>query len=397
MAHVAIIETYPYEAVWGGDAVYLDGIRAYLTRCGHRVDSFVTDMTRGRSNPTMRLPCPTSGRHRWRVRRAVQLGEGQFCSLDPRLLGKALRRLPGGRAPIELETGDVEVDWVVDQFERTPPDLAILAFGACTMSAAVRGLGIEVLALKGFFSDRRIRLGEKMPTPMVDRALLEALGEATRVGFNNRHDLAHYAELSSLTNGVVVGMGFPERPQPQPDGLPTLIFVGARTRPNVESLRWFLDQVWPAVRTERPDARLRVVGSITAAFPDDLRAGVSFLGFVDRLDAEYRGAALAIAPLVSGSSGIKTKIAEALSFARPVVTTSLGVEPDWPDQYGDAVVVADDPDAFAEAVVALLDDPAARVAAAAVEYHRHFAEGAAYHEIDALLGAVAHQLRVGAG
>jgi len=397
MARVAIIETYPYEAVWGGDAVYLDGIRAYLTRCGHHVDSLVTDMTRGRSNPTMRLPIPVRGRHRWRVRRAVQLGDGQFCSLDPRLLGKALRRLPGGRAPIEQEIARAEVEWVVDQLERTPPDLAILAFGACAMSAAIRGVGVDVLALKGFFSDRRIRLGEKMPTPMVDRALLEALGEATRVGFNNRHDLDHYAELSGRTNGVVVGMGFPERLQPAPDGDPVLLFVGARTRPNVESLRWFFDQVWPAVRAERPDARLRVVGSIASAFADDPRAGVSFLGFVDRLDAEYRGAALAVAPLVSGSSGIKTKIAEALSFARPVVTTSLGIEPDWPDQYGDAVVVADDPDAFAEAVVALLDDPAARVAAAAVQYQRHFAEAAAYHEIDALLGTVARELRVGAG
>lgn len=400
MAHVALIETYPYEAVWGGDAVYLDGLRTFLLGHGHRVESYITDMTRGRSNPTMRLPGPSRVNHRWRVRQAIALGDGHYCSLDPRLLGKALRRLPGGRAAIEQEIAAAEAEWVADALERTGPDLAILAFGACAMTPAIRDLGIEVLALKGFFSDRRIRLGEQPPIPSVDRHLLESLAAATRVGFNNQHDLDLYASLSGRSNGVVIGMGFPERVQSDPDGQPTLLFVGARTRPNIESLHWFLDKVWPAVRAGRPDASVRVVGSIGAAFAAADYPGVAFLGFVDRLADEYRGAAIAIAPLVSGSSGIKTKIAEALSFGRPVITTTLGVDPGSPGQYGEAVIVADDPVVFAKEALDLLgnrDDQVRRSVAASAQYHRHFTEHAAYRVLIPLLVPVERGTRVSAG
>lgn len=390
MSRVALIQTFPYEAVWGGDAVYLDRIRTFLTARGHDVDTYVTDITRGRSSPLLKVPIHASSRHRWHVRNALSFGQGRYCSLDPRLFGKALSRLPGRRAVADHCVADTEGHWVAARLAAARPDLIILAFGACIFAKRLAVLGVPVIALKGFFSDRRIRLGEQTAPPVVGRTLLEQLGHATHVGFNNRHDLDHYEQLSGTRHGVLIGMGFADRLQPPIESSKAILFVAARTKPNVESLEWFLRDVWPHIRRDMPAAELRVAGSVCSAFLNRTCDGVTFVGFVPSLDAEYRGAAMAVAPLVNGSSGIKTKIAEALSFGRPVVTTSLGVDPSDPTQYGDAVAVADQPAAFAAAVVAGLGDGAVRAVrtrAAAEQFHRHLAEDVAYHEILALLDA----------
>ncbi|RME36602.1 MAG: glycosyltransferase, partial [Thermoflexia bacterium] len=52
-----------------------------------------------------------------------------------------------------------------------------------------------------------------------------------------------------------------EGPLPVPPGA-NILFVGAMYRkPNVEAVEWFLDQVWPRVLREVPEARFYVVGS----------------------------------------------------------------------------------------------------------------------------------------
>jgi len=388
MARVALIETYPYEATWGGDAVYLDAVRCFLTRRGHLVDSYVTDVTRGRSRPAVTLLTKAQTNHRWHVRNAAPIGRNRFCSIDPRMLGKALRRLPGQRAPKDDRIEAAELRWLERQLGRSPPDLAILAFGACAFAEPVAATGAKVLALKGFFSDRRIRLGETMPTPSVGAGLLHSLTRATAAGFNNRFDLEFYGRLSRCNNEVLVGMGFPARIQPPSAEAPAFLYVAAKTKPNIESLEWFLDQVWPAVASGASNAQLRVAGSIGAAFAGRAFPQVTFLGFVDSLEAEYRRSWAVVAPFVNGSSGVKTKIAEAMSFGRPAVTTSIGVDPGAPDQYGDAVAVANDPGAFASALLGILRDDRnriARQASAAEQFKRHFTPEAAYRPIIDLL------------
>jgi glycosyltransferase involved in cell wall biosynthesis len=389
VGRVAIIETYPYEAVWGGDAVYLDAIRCYLTERGHTVDTYVTDLTRGRSNPTVTLKTRACRNHRWHVRNAISLGPNRFCSLDVRMVGKAMRRLPGRRAPKDDGIEEAEAEWVLAGLRDSRPDIAILAFAACGLAERIAATGVKVLALKGFFSNRRIRLGEVMPTPFVAPDVLESLAHATMAGFNNQHDLDLYEQLSARKNGVLVGMGF--QPQFQPaahDRPPALLYVAARTNPNIESLDWFLERVWPLVHSAEPEIELRVAGSVAGAFAGRLAERVRFLGFVDSLAEEYRGSWSVVAPFVNGSSGVKTKIAEALSYGRPVVTTSIGVDLEQPDQFGGAVTVADDPTSFAATLLEILRNDEARRerhAQAAEKFDRHFASDAAYSAILRLL------------
>jgi len=66
-------------------------------------------------------------------------------------------------------------------------------------------------------------------------------------------------------------------------------------------------------------------------------------------------ARVAVAPLRAGS-GSRLKILEALEAARPVVSTTAGLE--GLERLGSSgVVVADEPDAFARTVCELLADP----------------------------------------
>lgn len=388
MARIAIVESYPYEAVWGGDAVYLDRIRTYLTEQGHSVDSYITDVSRGRTNPLLQLRTKAGPSNRWIVRNALAQGDNRFLAYDARLLKRVLTRLPGERAPQEFGISEEEERWLIARLRATLPDLIMLAFGACAFTKSLMRLA-PVVALKGFFSDRRIRLGEPAPAqPSPDDAVLDQLRHATCATFNNIQDLHFYRQLTKATNGAVIGMSFPHRPQPPADAEPTVLFVGVRTKPNVESLQWFIKDIWPDVKKAVPSVCLRLVGTIGAAFEGVGDRQIRIVGFAQDLDAEYRRAQVVIAPLVAGSSGVKTKVAEALSYGRPLITTSLGVDPADPRQFGEAVDVADDAGAYASALIALLTDEALRdrrQAQTSVQFHRHYSEEAAYSLLRALL------------
>jgi len=159
-----------------------------------------------------------------------------------------------------------------------------------------------------------------------------------------------------LAPGLPVGDAEPAVPPG-----PNVLFVGAMYRSfNVEAVRWFLETVWPRVLARVPQARFYVVGY---GPPPEVRAlhdgeHVFITGYVDDLAPWYRGAAVFVSPLLV-AGGLLQKVLDALATGVPVVATSVsnhgvGAVP------GQHLLVADDPDAFAEAVVRLLEDPAER-------------------------------------
>jgi glycosyltransferase involved in cell wall biosynthesis len=146
-----------------------------------------------------------------------------------------------------------------------------------------------------------------------------------------------------------------EAPQPGCDG--SILFVGSSAGPNVEGMRWFVENCWQKIKTSHPGARLRVAGTVTQ-FMGPMPDGIQTLGFVESIDPLYEDAAVIISPLRSGT-GLKIKLIEALGHGKSVVGTSKTLE--GVEEYlGDAIVVEDEPAHFAEAVVALLDDRKAR-------------------------------------
>jgi GT2 family glycosyltransferase len=128
--------------------------------------------------------------------------------------------------------------------------------------------------------------------------------------------------------------------------------------PNSDGLAWFAREVLPKLRARVPDARLLVTGVgpprglLRLAGP-----GLCFIGAVADLADLYDSVRVVVVPMRYGA-GVKNKTIEALQFAVPTVSTTVGAE-GLPLDDPDAVTVADDATTFAAAVASLLEDPAA--------------------------------------
>ena len=129
--------------------------------------------------------------------------------------------------------------------------------------------------------------------------------------------------------------------------------------PNVDAVQWFVSDVLPLVREEKPDARLMVVG----AKPTDAiialgqrGSGVVVTGTVPDVRPFADTCGVFVVPLRSGS-GMRVKILNALSMGLPVVSTTVGAE-GIAVTHGENILLADTPRAFADAVLRVLNDRA---------------------------------------
>jgi sugar transferase (PEP-CTERM/EpsH1 system associated) len=166
------------------------------------------------------------------------------------------------------------------------------------------------------------------------------------------------ANLRAMANGVDLQFFSPAFAPSKPLAAPAVVFTGAMDYwPNVEGIRWFVTQVWPAVRRQLPDSRLYIVGNRPDAEVTRLAGanGVTVTGFVPDTRDYIAGAGVCIAPLRI-ARGIQNKVLEAMAMGKAVVAT--------PDAFegvqavsGRDIVVAGDANAFAGEVLALLRDP----------------------------------------
>jgi glycosyltransferase involved in cell wall biosynthesis len=200
--------------------------------------------------------------------------------------------------------------------------------------------------------------------------------------------VAYAAEFLNVKTSIFVGMGYPDIDFCPESNESVVLFVGNMTQPNRLALSWFLTSVWPTVLSSHPTARFRIVGRV--AFSSEAYAGVSVerVGPVRELAPEYRRAQVVVAPLVSGSAGVKIKVAEAMSYGRPLVTTSIGVDNRDVHQLEDGAIVANEPADFARGVISLLSDGAlwkTKSAGARRVFRNYFSYSASYDEFSAWL------------
>jgi glycosyltransferase involved in cell wall biosynthesis len=170
---------------------------------------------------------------------------------------------------------------------------------------------------------------------------------------------------SGVPNASAIANGY-ERSGDAParrDGA-TFLFVGALGYPpNADAARWFVREVFPAVRARRSDAQVRIVGREPQLVHDLAEVdGVEVLGRVPDMAVELAGATVAVVPIRFGS-GTRLKVVEALANRLPLVATTIGVEGiDVVD--GQHALLADDAEGFARACLRLLEEPALRSAIA---------------------------------
>lgn len=102
-----------------------------------------------------------------------------------------------------------------------------------------------------------------------------------------------------------------------------LLFVGSYFPPNIYAVDWFVDRVLPYI--ER-DVKLYIVGNGFESHKlKNVVDRIELIGRVEDLSEYYYLADLVVAPIFHGS-GMKTKVAEALMFNKPVLGTEESFE-----------------------------------------------------------------------
>jgi glycosyltransferase involved in cell wall biosynthesis len=144
-----------------------------------------------------------------------------------------------------------------------------------------------------------------------------------------------------------------------------VIFTGAFTySANYEAASWFVGEVYPRLKARFPAARLTITGD-HAGLPLPPAPDVTLTGFVPDVRPLIAGAWASVAPMRQGG-GTRLKILEAMALGTPVVATRKGAE-GLDAEPGRHLLIADDPEAFAEATARLLAEP---------ELRRYLAENA---------------------
>ena len=150
-----------------------------------------------------------------------------------------------------------------------------------------------------------------------------------------------------------------KRPAKAPGRTKTLVFVGHLAYPpNSDAVHWFAGKVLPLLRAQDPGLVLEVVGG---GAPKSLLAlegtpGLRFTGFVPDTRPHLWSAAVSVCPVRTGA-GRQNKLLEAFAAGTPCVATPLAAAgAEAVDQRH--LLVAEEPQAFAEAVLRLCREPA---------------------------------------
>jgi glycosyltransferase involved in cell wall biosynthesis len=137
-----------------------------------------------------------------------------------------------------------------------------------------------------------------------------------------------------------------------------LVFTGSMDWiPNQDAMLYFADKIFPIISQAVPGCKLTVVGRNPG--PALLRLEqsnprIKVTGRVDDIRTYIARAAAYIVPIRIGG-GTRIKIYEAMAMGKPVISTGVGAE-GLPVRDKEDLLIADEPEEFAEAVIRVLGD-----------------------------------------
>jgi len=147
-----------------------------------------------------------------------------------------------------------------------------------------------------------------------------------------------------------------------PEGIPgyhdrsDIAFLGGYGHPpNVEAVRYFVQEIMPLLRERLPGVRFLVYGSNP---PDTFKQietrDVVVKGYVESVEDVYKTCRVFVTPLLSGA-GIKGKVVGALAHGVPCVISPVAAE-GIGVRDGLEAVIADTPQAWVEGIASLYED-----------------------------------------
>lgn len=267
----------------------------------------------------------------------------------------------------------------IEHYHAAQPALAVRDSIACPLLLSEQG--VEFLVYERHFREHKNPITRLMGS--LDAKKMKAYEIETIKKFDtcievSESDLQYVSTLLPQVNFEVVPNGVdcsfyvykkmasrPKSPSGVADALelePKLLFTGTfRFFGNVDAVLYFCERILGGIRNEFPNVKLDVVGIDPPKVVVRLASENIFVKGYLSIE-EYRdnlaNCAVFVAPLRSGS-GTKMKILEAMAMGKAVVTTSIGIE-GIEAEPGKEVMIADDPEDFAEKVIELLSNPQLR-------------------------------------
>lgn len=165
-----------------------------------------------------------------------------------------------------------------------------------------------------------------------------------------------------------------------------IIFVGSDNPHNRKGIKWFFEKIFPLLQNS---LRILIVGTISKHIKacHKNKNNVVCLLFVENLGEVYAKSKIAICPLLGGT-GMKIKVVEALSFGKPVVSTSKGVT-GFPSRINNGVLVGDTPGEFAELIAKLANNSDFYIKTGILAerfFLEHFEQSKVFKKLDAVFG-----------
>jgi glycosyltransferase involved in cell wall biosynthesis len=195
-----------------------------------------------------------------------------------------------------------------------------------------------------------------------ERECVRRANHVLTVSDNDRNIFSRMTDPSRITvipTGVDIEYFRPSDHQEEPN---TIVFSGAMDwMPNEDAIVYFIKAILPRIRKHIPSASLCVVGRDPSRDLLQLGAserGIEVTGRVEDVRPFVRRAAVYVVPLRIGG-GTRLKIFEAMAMGKAVVSTTIGAE-GLPVHPGQDILIADDPEDFANTTISLLGDPIRR-------------------------------------
>ncbi len=202
----------------------------------------------------------------------------------------------------------------------------------------------------------------------------------------SEQDAGRIGQIAPRTGVAIYPNSIPLLDCPLRDERDVIVFSGTlEYEPNRTAVRYFTEQIWPALRSKWPSLQWSLVGRNPEAVERYVRGDprIECTGPVDDAIRHLSGAKAAVVPLLSGS-GTRLKIIEAWAAGTAVVSTSLGAE-GLPARHGENILLADSPESFASMVTLLLESPLERQRigrAGREQYERDLTWNAAWSALD---------------